>query len=110
MTKAQWRLLELDVDSYAEATMSLSPAIARACEEGTVPETLAMFTHRQPSIVMGRQNDPDVDVKHGYCRDHGIIVKRVPTPGTIFGHPGYVMNVLFIRRERVPEAIPDVFA
>jgi len=110
MIEAGCRLLEIDVNSYAEATMSLSPAIAKACEEGKVPETLAMFTHRKPSIVMGRQNDPDVDLNYGYCLEEGIIVKRVPTPGTIFGHPGYVMNALYIQRERVPEAIPDVFA
>ena len=110
MKATRCRLLELDVDSYAEATMSLSPAIAKACEEGKAPETLAMFTHRKPSIVMGRQNDPEVDLNYGYCLEEGIIVKRVPTPGTIFGHPGYVMNALYIKRERAPEAIPDVFA
>ena len=110
MSKTEWRLLNLDVDSYAEATMSLSPAIAQACEEGKVPETLAMYTHRHPSIVMGRQNDPDVDVNFDYCRSHGIKVKRIPTPGTIFGHTGYIMNVLYIHRDRVPGAIPDIFA
>ena len=110
MKKSGCRLLEMDVNSYAEATMSLSPAIAKACEEGKVPETLAMFTHRKSSIVMGRQNDPDVDLNYGYCFEKGIIVKRVPTPGTIFGHPGYVINALYIQRKRVPESIPDVFA
>ena len=110
MDKNVWRLLEMDVNSYAEATMSLSPAIARACAEGTVPETLAMFTHRKPSIVMGRQNDPEVDLNYEYCLSEGIIVKRVPTPGTIFGHPGYIMNVLYIQKERLPGSISDVFA
>jgi len=110
MDKTEWRLLKLDVDSYAEATMSLSPAIARACEEGKAPETLAMYTHRKPSIVMGRQNDPEVDVNYEYCTENHIIVKRVPTPGTIFGHPGYVMNALYIKRDRVPDSIPEVFA
>ena len=80
MAATDWRLLELDVDTYAEATMSLSPAIARACEEGKVPETLAMYTHRTPSIVMGRQNDPAVDINYSYCLQEGITVKRVPTP------------------------------
>lgn len=110
MDKTGWRLLELDVNSYAEATMSLSPAIARACGEGKAAETLAMYIHRKPSIVMGRQNDPEVDVNYEYCSNNGIIVKRAPTPGTIFGHPGYVMNALYIQRERVPGSIPEVFA
>jgi lipoate-protein ligase A len=69
-----------------------------------------MFTHRRPSIVMGRQNDPSVDINYDYCRAEGITVKRVPTPGTVFGHPGYIMNALYIQRDRVPDAIPDVFA
>jgi len=59
---------------------------------------------------MGRQNDPDVDINYEYCRREGIKVKRIPTPGTVFGHPGYIMNALYIRRERVPDSIPDVFA
>jgi len=63
MDKTVWRLLEMDVNSYAEATMSLSPAIARACAEGAVPETLAMFTHRKPSIVIGRQKK-DRTIQH----------------------------------------------
>ncbi|MBW1923867.1 MAG: lipoate--protein ligase family protein [Deltaproteobacteria bacterium] len=110
MEPSPCRLLLLEVDSYATATMSLSPAMARAREEGKVPETLAMFSHRRPSIVMGRQNDPEVDVRSPYCLQEGITVKRVPTPGTIFGHPGYIMNVLYMDRDRVPESIPDIFA
>ena len=55
MNRNRWRLLELHVDSYAEATIGVSPAIARALEEKKVPETFAMYTHRYPSIVMGRQ-------------------------------------------------------
>ncbi|MBW1788968.1 MAG: lipoate--protein ligase family protein [Deltaproteobacteria bacterium] len=110
MDKTQWRLMELDVNSYAEATASISPAIARACEEGKAPNTLAMYTHQKASIVMGRQNDPDVDINYGYCADNDIIVKRIPTPGTIFGHPGYIMNVLYVHKDLVPNAIPDIFA
>ncbi len=110
MSNNRWRLLELDVDSYAEATISLSPAIARTLEEEKVPETLAMYTHRHPSIIMGRQNDPDVDINYDYCQEAGIIVKRIPVPGTIFGHTGYIMNVLHVHRDRIPGAIPDVFA
>jgi len=110
MDKEHWRLLELDVNSYAEATVSLSPAIGQACGEGKAPPTLAMYTHRRPSIVMGRQNDPEVDINYPYCSAHDIIVKRIPTPGTIFGHPGYIMNVLYVPKERVPDSIPDIFA
>jgi len=105
-----WRLLEMDVNSYAEATMSLSPAIAKACEHGEAPETLVLFTHRQPSIVMGRQNDPAVDINYDYCLREEITVKRVPTPGTIFGHPGYIMNALYIHRSRLSGSMGDVFA
>jgi len=110
MGKTIWRLLEMDVDSYAEATMSLSPAIAQACEKGEASETFVVFTHRQPSIVMGRQNDPAVDINYDYCQRKGIIVKRVPTPGTIFGHPGYIMNALYIHRSRIPGSMGDIFA
>jgi len=110
MNNTTWRLLEIDVNSYAEATMSLSPAIAQACENEEVAETLVLFTHRNSSIVMGRQNDPEVDLNYDYCRREKITVKRVPTPGTIFGHPGYIMNVLYIHRDRIPGSISDVFA
>ena len=68
MDNTTWRLLEMDVDSYAEATMSLSPAVAQACENGEASETLAIFTHRKSSIVLGRQNDPAVDINYDYCQ------------------------------------------
>lgn len=99
MGKDKWRILDLYADSYADATMAISPAIAQAKSAGAVPNTAALYTHRKPSAVMGRQNDPDVDINYRFCQQNNIIVKRVPTPGTIFGHTGYLLTALYLDKE-----------
>ena len=48
-----WRLLDLPADSYAESTPALSSALMRTRKEGLVPDAVAVFTFRRPSIVMG---------------------------------------------------------
>jgi lipoate-protein ligase A len=110
MREKKWRFLDLYVDSYADATMCISPAIAQAKSERAVPNSLAIYTHRKASLVMGRQNDPDVDIDYQFCKKNSIIVKRVPTPGTIYGHTGYLMSALYLDKTLVPPNIPDIFA
>jgi lipoate-protein ligase A len=104
-----WRLLDLPTDSYAESTMALSPALARARKEGLVPDTVAAFTFRQPSVVMGYYISPDFDLDLDFCRRNGIVVKRVPTQGLIFGHLDYLMMGLYIHRQFLPDEMPEIF-
>ncbi len=104
-----WRLLDLPTDSYAESTMALSPALARARREEMVPDTVAIFSFRQPSVVMGYYISPDEDVDLEFCRQNGIVVKRVPTQGLIFGHTGYIMTALYIHRQHLPAEMPAIF-
>jgi lipoate-protein ligase A len=107
---SRWRYIDLYVNSYADATMCISPAIARARGEGLVPNTIAVFTHRRNSIVMGRQNDPEVDLDLEFCQRHDILVKRIPTPGTIFGDPGYIIAGLYVDKELLPSDIGEIFS
>jgi lipoate-protein ligase A len=104
-----WRLLDLVTDSYAESTMALSPALGRARKENLVPDTVAAFTFRRPSVVMGYYISPDEDVDLDFCNRNGIVVKRVPTQGLIFGHSGYIMMALYIHRRFLPEEMPAIF-
>jgi lipoate-protein ligase A len=89
--------------------MALSPALARARRESLVPDTVAIFSFRQPSVVMGYYISPDEDVDLGFCRENGIVVKRVPTQGLIFGHAGYIMTALYIHRQHLPDEMPAIF-
>jgi len=104
-----WRLLDLPTDSYAESTMALSPALMRARKEGLVPDTVALFTFRRPSVVMGYYISPDFDVDLEFCRGHDIAVKRIPTQGLIFGHPGYILAGLYVHRRFLPEGMAEAF-
>lgn len=104
-----WRFLNLSTDSYAESTMALSPALARARREGLIPDTVAAFTFRRPSVVMGYYISPDEDLDLDFCRREGIVVKRVPTQGLIFGHAGYLMMGLYIHRRFLPDEMPEIF-
>jgi lipoate-protein ligase A len=110
MGTRQWRYLDLYVNSYADATMCINPAIARARGEGLVPDTIVVYSHRKNSIVMGRQNDPDVDLDLAFCEKHNIIVKRVPTPGTIFGHPGYIIAGFYLNKKLLPSDLGEIFS
>jgi lipoate-protein ligase A len=108
MAKA-WRLLDLPTDSYAESTMALSPALMKARKEGLVPDTVAVFSFRRPSVVMGYYISPDFDVDLEFCKTHDIAVKRIPTQGLIFGHQGYILTGLYVHRHFLPADMPDAF-
>jgi lipoate-protein ligase A len=108
MAKA-WRLLDLPTDSYAESTMALSPALMRARKEGLVPDTVAVFSFRRPSVVMGYYISPDFDVDIKFCRDNDIVVKRIPTQGLIFGHQGYILMGLYVHRQFLPADMGEAF-
>lgn len=104
-----WRLLDLPTDSYAESTMALSPALMRARKEGLVRDTVAVFSFRRPSVVMGYYISPDDDVDLSFCRRQGIAVKRIPTQGLIFGHQGYILTGLYVHRRFLPEEMSAAF-
>ena len=104
-----WRLLDLPTDSYAESTMALSPALMRARKEGLVPDTVAVFTFRRPSVVMGYYISPDFDVDLEFCQRHDIAIKRIPTQGLIFGHQGYILAGLYVHRRFLPEEMADAY-
>jgi lipoate-protein ligase A len=108
MAKA-WRLLDLPTDSYAESTMALSPALMKARKEGLVPDTVAVFSFRHPSVVMGYYISPDFDVDLEFCRDNAIVVKRIPTQGLIFGHQGYILMGLYVHRQFLPADMGEAF-
>jgi len=104
-----WRLLDLPTDSYAESTMALSPALMKARKEGLVPDTVAVFSFRRPSVVMGYYISPDFDVDLEFCRDNAIVVKRIPTQGLIFGHQGYILTGLYVHRQFLPVDMAEAF-
>jgi lipoate---protein ligase len=102
-----WRFLDLPTESYAQSTMALAPALARARKENLVPDTMALFTFGGPSLVMGYYISPDSDVDLAYCQSQKIDIKRIPTQGLIFGHEGYILTGLYIDRSFLPEDMTE---
>jgi lipoate---protein ligase len=97
----------LPCHSYAESTMALAPALVRARKENLVSDTAAIFSFSGPSLVMGYYISPDEDLDLPFCRDNGIVVKRIPTQGLIFGHEGYILTGLYVHRRFLPEVMTD---
>lgn len=76
-----WRLLEIKVDSYLEAGVSLRPAILRAKDEGLVPDTVLLTEYKHPSLAIQYYNDPFKDINLEACKECGINVGRAGTSG-----------------------------
>ncbi len=102
-----WRLLDLPTESYAESTMAQAPALVRARKENLVPDTAAIFSFRRAGLVMGYYISPDSDLDLDFCKNHDIIVKRIPTQGLIFGHEGYILTGLYIHRSFLPDDMTE---
>lgn len=108
-TNPEWRLLDLYMNSYPEASAGIAPSIAKARMEGVVPDTLALVNFRRPGVVMGYFHSPERDVDLEYAKENGIDVIRFPAQGLIFGHEGYLGVWSYADRKFFPDSIPEVF-
>ena len=108
-TNPEWRLLDLYMNSYPEASAGIAPSIAKARIEGIVPDTLALVNFRRPGVVMGYFHSPERDVDLQYAKENGIDVIRFPAQGLIFGHKGYLGIWSYADKKFFPDSIPEVF-
>ncbi len=103
MTDAPWRLI-VDRNSYADFSVSVSPAVERAVVEGKAPPTIYLNIFDRDSITIGVNEDPEQVLDLDFCRENGIdFRRRVNGGGAIYTGTGSAFLVYF-----VPTSHPDV--
>ena len=63
MTDNAWRLL-VDKNSYADFSVSVSPAVEKAVVNGDAPPTIFLNVFDQDSITVGVNEDPEQVLEH----------------------------------------------
>ena len=103
MTDAPWRLL-VDSNSYADFSVSVSPAVEKAVVGGEAPPTVFLNIFDRDSITVGVNEDPEQVLDLDFCRAKGIdFRRRVNGGGAIYAGAGSAFLVYF-----VPTSHPDV--
>lgn len=111
MTKTSWRFATGHA-SYADFSVSISPAIEKAVAEGSAPPTVYLNIFDEDGITIGVNEDPDQVLDMDFCREHGITVrKRVNGGGAIYAGKGSAFLVLFLPTDLpgVPQTAAEAF-
>ncbi len=77
----KWRLIKIQMPSYADMSISLRPALIRAMSEGKIPNTVAVVSFEKTSLGVTYYNDPFKDVDIEAAKEFGLVVKRVGISG-----------------------------
>ena len=75
MTEGVWRFI-VDRNSYADFSVSVSPAVERAVTAGEAPPTVFLNLFDRDSITVGVNEDPEQVLNVEYCRARGIDFRR----------------------------------
>jgi len=107
----QWRLL-LSQETYADFSISASPALERAVTEGISPNTVSLDVFPEDSFTVGVLDDPEKAIDLAFCRRQGIVVlRRNTTEGTIYAGKGSAMICYYLRTldPLIPQTIGEAF-
>jgi lipoate-protein ligase A len=107
----QWRFL-LSEETYAEFSISTSPALERAVAEGIAPNTVTLDIFPEDSFTVGVLDDPEKAIDLDFCRQKGIVVlRRNTTGGAIYAGKGSAMICYYLRLSEpgVPQTIGEAF-
>lgn len=108
---SDWRLV-VDKNSYADFSVSVSPAVERAVVEGKAPPTVFLNVFDSDSITIGVNEDPEQALDMAYCQEHDITFRRRPNGGgPIYAGAGSAFLVFFLptSHPEVPETSAEAF-
>ena len=111
MADGNWRLI-VDENSYADFSVSVSPAVERAVVEGAAPPTVYLNIFDSDSITIGVNEDPEQALDLDFCRDNGIFFRRRPNGGgPVYAGSGSAFLVFFLptSHAQVPETTTEAF-
>jgi lipoate-protein ligase A len=109
--KRQWRFLLLG-ETYADFSISTSPALDRGVMEGISPPTVVLDVFPEDSFTVGVLDDPEKAIDLEFCRQKGITVRRRNTTGgTIYTAKGSAVICYYLRTSdpSIPQNIGEAF-
>lgn len=103
MSGGTWRFV-VDHNSYADFSVSVSPAVEKAVINGESPPTVFLNIFDRDSITVGVNEDPEQVLDLDFCRDNGIhFCRRVNGGGPIYAGEGSAFLVFYLPTNH-PEA------
>jgi len=106
-----WRLI-VDENSYADFSVSVSPAIEKAVVKGEVPPTVYLNIFDVDSITIGVNEDPEQALDIEFCREKNVSFRRRPNGGgPVYAGAGSAFLVFFLptSHPEVPDTTTEAF-
>ena len=106
-----WRLV-VDRGSYADFSVSVSPAVEKAVVRGEAPPTVFLNIFDADSITIGVNEDPEQVLDLDFCRANGIdFRRRVNGGGPIYAGAGSAFLIYFlpVSHPEVPGTTEEAF-
>lgn len=96
MTDNTWRLI-VDRNSYADFSVSVSPAVEKAVVNGEAPPTIFLNVFDLDSITVGVNEDPEQVLDLDFCRSNNIdFRRRVNGGGAIYTGTGSAFLIYYV--------------
>ena len=111
MADGNWRLI-VDENSYADFSVSVSPAIEKAVVNGDAPPTVYLNIFNADSITIGVNEDPNQALDLGFCSENRISFRRRPNGGgPVYAGAGSAFLVFYLptNHPEVPETTTEAF-
>ena len=111
MADGNWRLI-VDENSYADFSVSVSPAIEKAVVKGDAPPTVYLNIFNADSITIGVNEDPNQALDLEFCSENGISFRRRPNGGgPVYAGAGSAFLVFYLptNHPEVPETTTEAF-
>jgi lipoate---protein ligase len=108
---SEWRFI-IDHNSYADFSVSISPAIEKAVVAGEAPPTVYLCLFDADSITIGVNEDPEQSLDLEFCKRHDIAFRRrLNGGGPIYAGTGSALIVLTLgtAHGRVPDTSAEAF-
>jgi lipoate-protein ligase A len=101
--RTPWRFI-VGHHSYADFSISISPAVERAVADGVAPPTVYLNIFSEDSITIGVNEDPQQVLDLAFCRSNGVLTRRRETSGgAIYAGKGSAFLALYL-----PTSVPGV--
>ncbi|SDE21408.1 lipoate--protein ligase family protein [Paraburkholderia lycopersici] len=95
-SEAPWRLVVGD-HSYADFSISVSPAVERAVAEKLAPPTVYLNVFDEDSITVGVNEDPNQVLDLPFCRSNNVLARRrVSGGGAIYAGRGSAFLAFYL--------------
>ncbi|MBK20147.1 MAG: hypothetical protein CMM52_15045 [Rhodospirillaceae bacterium] len=111
MSDDNWRLI-VDENSYADFSVSVSPAVEKAVVNGEAPPTVYLNIFDTDSITIGVNEDPQQALDLKFCGENNVSFRRRPNGGgPVYAGAGSAFLVFFLptSHSEVPDTTTEAF-